>query len=123
MGIRGELFTTQVMVENRSYFFNVKENRTGDIFLQIVESKNKEGTQFDRHAIVLFADDMQRFFKGLDASVSFIEKEKKERKKKALEKKIARSEKYSRSEKPAGDKVGVVNIPSRRKKTKSGDEE
>ena len=35
MGARGELFTTQIYLENRSYFFNVKENRTGDVFLQI----------------------------------------------------------------------------------------
>ena len=33
MGIRGELYTTQVTLTNRSYFFNVKENRTGDVFL------------------------------------------------------------------------------------------
>ena len=43
MGARGELFTTQVYLDNRSYFFNVKENRTGDVFLQIVESKNRDG--------------------------------------------------------------------------------
>ena len=42
MGIRGELFTTQVPAENRTYFFNVKENRLGDVFLQIVESKNTD---------------------------------------------------------------------------------
>ena len=39
MGARGELYTTQIHLDNRSYFFNVKENRTGDVFLQIVESK------------------------------------------------------------------------------------
>ena len=27
MGIRGELYTNQVNLDNRSYFFNVKENR------------------------------------------------------------------------------------------------
>ena len=48
MGIRGELFTTQIPVENRTYFFNVKENRLGDVFLQIVESKNTDGAGFDR---------------------------------------------------------------------------
>ena len=82
MGIRGELFTTQVTLDNRSYFFNVKENRTGDVFLQVVESKSKNGEDFDRHAIVIFADDMQKFFKGMDDSLSFIEKDIKERKKK-----------------------------------------
>ena len=94
MGIRGELFTTQVTLDNRSYFFNVKENRTGDVFLQVVESKSKNGEDFDRHAIVIFADDMQKFFKGMDESLSFIDKDRKERAKKQAEKKAAKSAKF-----------------------------
>ena len=74
MGARGELFTTQVILDNRSYFFNVKENRTGDIFLQIVESKNKNGEAFDRHQIAIFAEDMQKYLKGFEAALSFIAK-------------------------------------------------
>ena len=62
MGVRGELFTTQVVLDNRSYFFNVKENRTGDVFLQVVESKSRNGEDYDRHAICIFAEDMQKFF-------------------------------------------------------------
>ncbi|MBO8451201.1 MAG: DUF3276 family protein, partial [Spirochaetes bacterium] len=61
MGIRGELFTTDVKVKNRTYFFNVKENRTGDIFLQIVETKNLEGSDFERRTVVIFEDDMRKF--------------------------------------------------------------
>ena len=91
MGVRGELFTTQVTLDNRSYFFNVKENRTGDVFLQSVESKSRNGEDFDRHAICIFAEDMQKFFKGLDDSVSFIDKDRKERSKKAAEKKAAKA--------------------------------
>ena len=91
MWVRGELFTTQVTLDNRSYFFNVKENRTGDVFLQIVESKSRNGEDFDRHAICIFAEDMQKFFKGLDDSVSFIDKDRKERSKKAAEKKAAKA--------------------------------
>ena len=91
MGVRGELFTTQVTLDNRSYFFNVKENRTGDVFLQIVESKSRNGEDFDRHAICIFAEDMQKFFKGIDDSVSFIDKDRKERSKKAAEKKAAKA--------------------------------
>ena len=91
MGARGELYTTQVTLDNRSYFFNVKENRNGDIFLQVVESKSRNGEDFDRHAIVVFADDMQKFFKGLDSSISFIEKEQKERSKAAAERKAAKA--------------------------------
>ena len=79
MGIRGELFTTQVPAENRTYFFNVKENTKGDVFLQIFESKESEGTGFDRHAIVIMEDAMQTFLQGLDDSIDFIEKRLKEK--------------------------------------------
>ncbi|MBR0155106.1 MAG: DUF3276 family protein [Treponema sp.] len=94
MGIRGELFTTQVVLDNRSYFFNVKENRAGDIFLQVVESKKGDGSDFDRHQIAVFAEDMQKFFKGLEDSLKYIEKAKKEKSKKAAEKKAAKEAKY-----------------------------
>jgi hypothetical protein len=88
--MRDELFTTKIVLENRAYFFNVKENRMGDVFLQIVESKSKNGEDFDRRAIVVFADDMQQFFAGLDESLVFIEKNKKTKTKAAPEKKIIR---------------------------------
>ena len=65
MGIRGELFTNQVNLDKRSYYFNVKENRNGDVFLQIVESKIKDG-QDERRDIVVFADDMKSFLGGMD---------------------------------------------------------
>lgn len=85
MGIRGELFTTKISLDNRTYFFNVKENRTGDVFLQVVESKNTEGADFDRHAIVVFEDDMQKFLQGLENSLGYIEKSRKARVKEAAE--------------------------------------
>ena len=126
MGARGELYTTQVTLDNRSYFFNVKENRNGDIFLQVVESKSRNGEDFDRHAIVVFADDMQKFFKGLDSSISFIEKEQKERSKAIAERKAARavaSGKKVYQRKPTADeerkragvkKTGRVHVVSKR---------
>ena len=66
MGIRGEIFSTKVILQNRSYFFNVKENRTGDLYLNIVESKNRETGGFDRQSVILFADDLQEFLRGFD---------------------------------------------------------
>ena len=87
MGVRGELYTTQVVLDNRTYFFNVKENRTGDVFLQVVESKSKNGEDFDRHAIVIFAEEMQKFCKGFENSLAFIEKIKKNKRKKQLKRK------------------------------------
>ena len=119
MGARGELFTTQVTLDNRSYFFNVKENRNGDIFLQVVESKSRNGEDFDRHAIVVFADDMREFFKGLDTSISFIEKEKKERSKAAAAgKKIYRKPTAEDERRREGvKKTGRVHVVSKRPST------
>ncbi len=95
MGARGELFTTQIYLENRSYFFNVKENRTGDVFLQIVESKNRDGVEADRHQIAIFAEDMQKFLQGLEKSLDYVEKDRKQRQKAAKEKKAEKDAKYS----------------------------
>jgi hypothetical protein len=121
MGVRGELFTTKVVLDNRSYFFNVKENRTGDVFLQIVESKSKNGEDVDRHAVVVFADDMQQFFRGLDDSLSFIDKDRKTKSKRAYEaqlKKNATADAKTQAKKnaPAVKKTGVVHVVSKRKR-------
>ncbi|MCR4735400.1 MAG: PUR family DNA/RNA-binding protein [Treponema sp.] len=103
MGARGELFTTQIYLDNRSYFFNVKENRTGDVFLQIVESKSRDGAEQDRHQIAIFAEDMQKFLQGMDKSLEFIEKDRKTRQKAAREKREMKDAKYSKG--AAGKKV------------------
>jgi len=125
MGARGELFTTQVTLDNRSYFFNVKENRTGDVFLQIVESKSKDGGDFDRHQIAVFAEDMQKFFQGMEKSLNFIEKdrknrqkiarEKKEAKEKASAKKVYRVKSDETPKEEGPKKTGRVHVVSKRK--------
>ncbi len=96
MGARGELFTTQIHLDNRSYFFNVKENRTGDVFLQVVESKNRDGAETDRHQIAIFAEDMQKFLQGMEKSLDFIEKDRKARQKAAREKRAAKDAMYAK---------------------------
>ena len=83
MGQRGELFSTRVLLQNRTYFFNVKENRMGDLYLNIVESKNRETGGFDRQSVILFADDLQDFLKGFDESLHILEKEIRERRRHA----------------------------------------
>ena len=114
MGIRGELFTTQVPAENRSYFFNVKENRLGDVFLQIVESKNTDGAGFDRHAIVVFQDEMQTFLQGLNQSLEFIEKKRKEMLKERRDKKQRESEASGTEKKKLLDKRSMEKKPARK---------
>ena len=81
MGIRGELFSSKVILPNRTYFFNVKENRMGDLYLNIVESKNRDNGGFDRQSVILFADDLQEFLKSFDDSLKVLEKAVREKRK------------------------------------------
>lgn len=128
MGARGELFTTEVYLDNRSYFFNVKENRNGDVFLQVVESKNRDGGEGDRHQIAIFADDMQQFLRGLETSLSFIEKDRKTRSQKRAEimaeraekaKKIYRMQEEKRNRNDGIKRTGRIHIASKRPTTES----
>ncbi|MDR3343528.1 MAG: DUF3276 family protein [Treponema sp.] len=83
MGIRGELFSTRVILQNRTYFFNVKENRLGDLYLNIVESKNRETGGFERQSVILFADDLAEFLTGFDESLRVLDKAVREKKRNA----------------------------------------
>jgi len=76
MGIRGEVFSTKMNTPNRTYFFNVKENRTGDLFLNVVESKKHGDDGFERHAIVLFKEDLEDFMEHFNQALSFMKKGK-----------------------------------------------
>jgi hypothetical protein len=72
MGTRGEVFSSKADTPRRTYFFNVKESRTGDVFLTIVESKKNEGDQFERRTVMVFKEDLAGFLKALEAAVTFI---------------------------------------------------
>ena len=54
MGERGEVFSTKLVRNDRTYFFNVKENIYGDLFLNIVESRptDTEGRYLRQSVIV-----------------------------------------------------------------------
>jgi hypothetical protein len=67
-------------LQNRTYFFNVKENRMGDIYLNIVESKNRETGGFERQSVILFAEDLSEFLQGFDESLRVMERAVKEKK-------------------------------------------
>jgi hypothetical protein len=73
MGIRGEVFSSKTSVGKRTYFFNVKENRHGDLFLNIVESKKHEGTGFERHSVIVFNEDLESFVEELQKAVGFMQ--------------------------------------------------
>lgn len=72
MGTRGEVFSSKANTAKRTYFFNVKENRTGDIFLNIVESKKNGEDQFERRSVIVFKEDLPVFLEAFDAAVKYV---------------------------------------------------
>ncbi|NLZ77680.1 MAG: DUF3276 family protein [Spirochaetales bacterium] len=73
MGQRGEVFSTRLVKNERTYFFNVKENIRGDIFLNIVESKGlPDSDRFIRQSIIIYQEDLGEFLKELQKSLDFI---------------------------------------------------
>jgi hypothetical protein len=72
MGIRGEVFSGRMGTGKRTYFFNVKENRNGDLFLNMVESKKHGDTDFERHSIIVFQEDLAGFVDEFERAVRFI---------------------------------------------------
>ncbi len=78
MGVRGEVFSTRLNTKDRTYFFNVKENVYGDLFLNIVESKGTEGGEgrFIRQSILIYQEDLGEFVKEFQKTLDFIKQSK-----------------------------------------------
>ena len=72
MGTRGEVFSSRATTAKRTYFFNVKENRTGDLMLNIVESKKGEEDRYERRSLIVFQEDLPAFREAFDAAVGFL---------------------------------------------------
>ncbi len=74
MGVRGEVFSTKLVTSERTYFFNVKENVYGDMYLNIVESKGTEGGagRFLRQSILVYKEDLGEFIKEFQKSIDYI---------------------------------------------------
>jgi hypothetical protein len=72
MGLRGEIYSERASSGKRTYFFNVKENRHGDVFLNIVESKKNTNNDFERYSLIVFEEDLEVFLEGFKKAVKFI---------------------------------------------------
>ena len=72
MATRGEIYSSKANTGKRTYFFNVKENRQGDVFLNIVESKKSGEAAFERRSLVVFKEDLETFLDGLGDAVRYI---------------------------------------------------
>jgi uncharacterized protein DUF3276 len=74
MGLRGEVYSWRVTSANdrRTYFVNLKENRTGDLYMEIVESKKHGEAEFERRQIMVFEEDFGSFQVGMEKTFDFI---------------------------------------------------
>lgn len=73
MGQRGEVFSTKFTANDRTYFFNVKENYRGDMYLNIVESKSTDdSTRFIRQSIIVYPEDLGEFIREFQKSVDYM---------------------------------------------------
>ena len=75
---REEIFSKAVRAGKRTYFFDVKETRSGEQYLTITESKkrfdNEQGRfYFEKHKIFLYKEDFEKFISGLNGVTHFIE--------------------------------------------------
>ncbi|VDB01117.1 hypothetical protein S1OALGB6SA_2217 [Olavius algarvensis spirochete endosymbiont] len=70
MGQRGELYSTRIFIDDgqKTFFFNVKENRYNDRYLNIVESRKTE-RGFKRSSLVVFDTDIDKFLIVLEKTM------------------------------------------------------
>lgn len=73
MGERGEVFSTKLVKNDRTYFFNVKENVYGDLYLNVVESRptDVEG-KFLRQSVIVYQEDLGEFLNEFQKTVDYV---------------------------------------------------
>ena len=72
MGQRGEVYSTKLVRNDRTYFFNVKENIYGDLYLNIVESKPSDNGRFLRQSVLVYQEDIGEFVKEMQKSLDYL---------------------------------------------------
>lgn len=82
LGDKEIVYSQSIKAGKRIYYLDVKKNRKDEMFLTITESKkivNGEGddsqVSFEKHKIFLYKEDFDKFMKGLQQAVNFIEKQ------------------------------------------------
>jgi hypothetical protein len=77
-GYKDEIYSNAVRAGKRTYFFDIKSTKGGDLYLTVTESKKKyleDGKfVFEKHKIFLYKEDFEKFMEGLDDAVKHIDK-------------------------------------------------
>ncbi|MBR1851005.1 MAG: DUF3276 family protein [Bacteroidales bacterium] len=73
-----EVYSQAIPAGKRRYFFDVKETRGGERYITITESRkifnDRSGDfTFEKNKLFLYKEDFEKFHKGLENALSFIE--------------------------------------------------
>ena len=74
------VFSKVIKAGKRIYYVDVKENRHGELYLALTESKkvvtgSEDAAQitFEKHKLFLYREDFEKFMAGLQEALTFIE--------------------------------------------------
>jgi hypothetical protein len=77
-GYKDEIYSNSVRAGKRTYFFDIKSTRGGDLYLTVTESKKKftdDGKfHYEKHKIFLYKEDFEKFQDGLTDVIGEIER-------------------------------------------------
>ncbi len=75
---REDVYTKKVRAGKRTYFFDVRSTRRGDLYLIITESKkhtHPDGSAtYDKHKVFLYKEDFDKFLNGLHDAIDEIDR-------------------------------------------------
>ena len=80
---KNEVYSTSIKAGSRTYFFDVRENRKGDYFFTICESRKVHDEisgeiKFEKSKIYLYQDAFENFIKGYENVIDYIKVHKPE---------------------------------------------
>lgn len=72
-----DIFSKSVRAGKRTYFFDVKETKSGEYYITLTESKkrlNGENGKFfyEKHKLFLYKEDFEKFSEGLSSVIEYI---------------------------------------------------
>jgi hypothetical protein len=76
MGLRGEIYSTKVVGDRRVFFLNVKEDRNGNYFLNVVETKKEDEVNTSRHQIIIYEEEIDEFIAEFQKASKLVQKQR-----------------------------------------------
>lgn len=74
---RENIFTSSVKAGKRTYYFDVKETKSGERYITVTERKrryNEDGSyKVEKHKIFLYKEDFDKFADALDDVIEYVE--------------------------------------------------